>query len=143
MAEWVNGRLAEAEAALLSSIARWRATSQHAPAAAALGYHCLGLVQRDQGRLEAALATYREALAVAAEPDGRAPQIVGVAQVGMAGVLYERDELDAALQYATDGIPLCQQLAYTPPLANGLVTLARIRQAQGDRAGALDTLGQA
>jgi LuxR family maltose regulon positive regulatory protein len=58
-------------------------------------------------------------------------------------VLYERDELDAALQYATDGIPLSGQLAYTPPLANGLVTLARIRQAQGDPAGALDTLGQA
>jgi LuxR family maltose regulon positive regulatory protein len=128
---------------MASGIAGWRAASQRAPAAAAWGYHCLGLVQRDRGRLEAALATYREALAVAAEPDGPAPQVAGVAQVGMAGVLYERDELDAALQYATDGIPLCRQLAYTPPLANGLVTLARIRQAQGDRAGALDTLGQA
>jgi LuxR family transcriptional regulator, maltose regulon positive regulatory protein len=143
IAEWVAGRLAEAEAAMASGIAGWRAARHRAPAAAAWGYHCLGLVQRDQGRLEAALATYREALAVAAEPDGPAPQVAGVACVGMAGVLYERDELDAALQYATDGIPLCQQLAYTPPLANGLVTLAWIRQAQGDRAGALDTLGQA
>ena len=128
---------------MASSIAGWRAASHHAPAAAALGYHCLGLVQRDQGRLEAALATYREALAVAAEPDRPPPQIAGVAQVGMAGVLYERDDLDAALQYATDGIPLCQQLAYTPPLAHGLATLAWIRQAQGNQAGALDALGQA
>ena len=62
-------------------------------------------------------------------------------QVGMAGVLYERDELDAALEHATDGIALCRQLAYTPPLVTGLVTLAWIRQAQGDRAGALDALG--
>jgi LuxR family maltose regulon positive regulatory protein len=61
----------------------------------------------------------------------------------MAGVLYERGELDAALQYATDGIALSRQLAYTPPLATGLVTLGWIRQAQGDRAGALDALGQA
>jgi LuxR family transcriptional regulator, maltose regulon positive regulatory protein len=143
VAEWVAGRLAEAEAALASGIAGWRAARHRAPAAAALGYHGLGLVQRDRGRLEAALATYREALAVAAEPDGPAPQVAGVACVGIAGVLYERDELDAALQYATDGIPLSGQLAYTPPLANGLVTLARIRQAQGDPAGALDTLGQA
>ena len=126
-----------------SGIAGWRAASHRAPAAAALGYHGLGLVQRDQGRLGAALATYREALAVAAEPDGPAPQLAGVAQVGMAGVLYERDELDAALEHATDGIALCRQLAYTPPLANGLVTLAWIRQAQGDQAGALDALGQA
>ena len=143
VAHWVAGRLVEAEAALASSIARWRAASHRAPAAAALGYHSLGLVQRDRGRLGAALATYREALAVAAGPDEPAPQVAGVAFVGTAGVLYERDELDAALAYATDGIALCRQLAYTPPLAHGLVTLARIRQAQGDRAGALDALGQA
>jgi LuxR family maltose regulon positive regulatory protein len=143
VAEWLAGRLADAEAALASGIAEWRAARQRAPAAPALGYHSLGLVQRAQGRLEAALATYREALAVAAEPDGPAPQIAGVAQVGMAGVLYERDELAAALECAVDGIALCRQLAYTSPLAHGLVTLSRIRQAQGDRAGALDAMGEA
>jgi LuxR family transcriptional regulator, maltose regulon positive regulatory protein len=143
VARWLRGELVEAEAALASGIAGWRAASHRAPAAAALGYHGLGLIQRDQGRLEAALATYREALAVAAEPDGPAPQLAGVAQVGLAGVLYERDELDAAREHATDGITLCRQLAYTPPLASGLVTLAWIRQAQGDYAGALDAIGQA
>jgi LuxR family maltose regulon positive regulatory protein len=142
-AAWVAGRPAEAEAALASGIAGWRVAGHRAPAAAALGYHGLGLVQRDQGRLEAALATYREALAVAAELGGTAPQLAGVAQVGMAGVLYERGELDSALAYVTDGVPLCRRLAYTPPLANGLVTLAWIRQAQGDRTGSLDALGQA
>ncbi|HEX2156965.1 MAG TPA: LuxR C-terminal-related transcriptional regulator, partial [Actinomycetes bacterium] len=143
VAEWLAGQLNEAEEALASSIARWRAASRRAPAAAALGYHCLGLIQRDQGRLEAALATYGEALAVAAELDGAAPQIAGVAYTGMAGVLYERGQLEAALEHATDGIALCRQIVYTPPLATGLVTLAWIRQAQGDRAGALDALGEA
>ena len=143
VAGWLRGELAEAEAALASGIAGWRAASHRAPAAAALGYHGLGLIQRDQGRLEAALATYREALAVAAEPDGPAPQIAGVAQVGMAGVLYERDDLDSALECASEGVSLCRQLAYTPPLVSGLVTLASIRQRQGDRAGALDALGAA
>jgi LuxR family maltose regulon positive regulatory protein len=142
-AEWLAGRLAEAEAAMASAIAGWRAASQRAPAAAALGYYGLGLVQRDRGRLEAALATYREALAVAADPDGPAPQVAGVARVGMAGVLYERDELDAALAYATDGIALCRQLVFTTPLANGLAILAWIRQHRGDRAGALDAIGEA
>jgi LuxR family transcriptional regulator, maltose regulon positive regulatory protein len=142
-AEWLAGRLAEAEAALASNIARWRAASHRVPATAALGYHGLGLVQRDRGRLEAALATYREALAVAAERDGDAPQMTGIAQVGMAAVLYARDELNAALERVTEGIPLCRQLVYTPPLVNGLVTLAWIRQARGDGAGALDAIGQA
>jgi LuxR family transcriptional regulator, maltose regulon positive regulatory protein len=143
VAEWLAGRLAEAEAALASSIAGWRAASHRAPAAAALGYHYLGLVQRDRGRLEAALATYREALAVAADPDGPAPQVAGVAEVGMAGVLYERGELDAALAHASEGVTLCRQLVYTSPLASGLVTLAWIRQARGDRAGALAAIGEA
>ena len=142
-AEWLAGRLAEAEAALSFSIARWRTASDRAPAAAALGYHGLGLVQRDRGRLEAALATYREALAVAAERDGDAPQMAGVAQVGMAAVLYARGKLNAALERVTEGIPLCRQLVYTPPLVTGLVTLAWIRQARGDPAGALDAIGQA
>jgi LuxR family transcriptional regulator, maltose regulon positive regulatory protein len=100
-------------------------------------------VQRDRGRLEAALATYREALAVAAERDGDAPQMAGVAQVGMAAVLYARGKLNAALERVTEGIPLCRQLVYTPPLVTGLVTLAWIRQARGDPAGALDAIGQA
>ena len=142
-AEWLAGRLAEAEAALSFSIARWRTASDRAPAAAALGYHGLGLVQRDRGRLEAALATYREALAVAAERDGDAPQMAGVAQVGMAAVLYARGKLNAALERVTEGIPLCRQLVYTPPLVTGLVTLAWIRQAKGDPAGALDAIGEA
>jgi LuxR family maltose regulon positive regulatory protein len=142
-AEWLAGRLAEAEAALSFSIAGWRAASHRAPAAAALGYHGLGLVQRDRGRLEAALATYREALAVATERDGDARQMAGVAQVGMAAVLYARGELNAALERVTEGIPLCRQLVYTPPLVTGLVTLAWIRQARGDPAGALDAIGQA
>ena len=38
---------------------------------------------------------------------------------------------------------MCRQLAYTAPLAAGLVTLAWIRQATGDQAGALDAMGEA
>src|SRR5262249_30166195 len=41
------------------------------------------------------------------------------------------------------GIALCRPLAFTQPLATGLAMLARIRQAQGDAAGVLDTIGQA
>ena len=56
---------------------------------------------------------------------------------------YQRNELDAALRHVTDGIALCRQLAYTPPLAAGLVTLAWIRQLTGDPAGALEAIGEA
>jgi LuxR family transcriptional regulator, maltose regulon positive regulatory protein len=55
--------------------------------------------------------------------------------VGLAEVAYERNQLDTALRYVTEGIPLCRQLVYSQPLATGLATLAWIRQATGDRPG--------
>jgi hypothetical protein len=62
---------------------------------------------------------------------------------GAAEVLYERDQLDAAHTQATQAVALSRQLAYTQPSATGLGLLARIRQAQGDPAGALEAIGQA
>ena len=66
-----------------------------------------------------------------------------MAHVGLAEVLYERDELAAALDHATQGVTLCRQLALTPPLAAGLAVVARIRQAHGEAAAALEAMGEA
>src|SRR4029077_1972028 len=60
-----------------------------------------------------------------------------------AQILYERNELDAALDHATRGVRLCRQLGFTPPLAIGLAVVAWIRQAQGDPAGALEAMDEA
>jgi LuxR family transcriptional regulator, maltose regulon positive regulatory protein len=141
VADWLRGRLAQAERAFLSSIAGLRAAGD--PILAAWSSNQLGQVQRAQGRLEAALGTYREAMEAAAEPGGPALQAAGPAQVGMAAVLYERGQLDAALRHATQGTALCRQLGYSPPLVAGLATLARIRQTQGDRAGARAAIAEA
>ncbi len=101
----------------------------------------LGQVQRARGDLDAALATYRQALGTAGESSPTAH--TGLAHVGLAQVLYERNELDAALDHAAKGVILCRQLASTPPLAAGLAVLARIRQVHGDVAGALEAIGEA
>jgi LuxR family maltose regulon positive regulatory protein len=101
----------------------------------------LGEVQRAQGNLDAALATCRQALEEAAEGSQRA--LTGPAHVGLAQVLYERDELTAALGHATRGVALCRQLTFTQSLATGLAVVARIRHAQGDAAGALAAMGEA
>jgi LuxR family maltose regulon positive regulatory protein len=57
-----------------------------------------------------------------------------MAHVGLAEVLYEQNELAAALDHASQGVTLCRQLVFTAPLAAGLAILARIRQAHGDAA---------
>ena len=101
----------------------------------------LGEVQRARGNLDAALATYRQALDAAGERGQTAH--AGLAHVGLAQVLYEQNELTAALDHATRGVTLCRQLAFTPPLATGLAVVARIRHAQGDAAGALEAVREA
>src|SRR6266496_1026318 len=141
MAEWLGGRLAEAERAFASIIAQWRGAGERFVAVRVC--ELLGLVQRAQGRLDAALGTYQQALEIAAGPGRPALPAAGIAHVGMAEVAYQRDELDAALGHASEGIALCRQLTYSQPLATGLATLAWIRQAQNDAAGALDAIEDA
>src|SRR5258708_3528910 len=69
-AEWLRGRLAEAERAFVSSIAGWREAGQ--PSWTSWGVYQLGQVQRAQGRLDAAVPPYRQTLD-SATGSGRPP----------------------------------------------------------------------
>ena len=140
LAEWLHGELTEAEHALSSAIAQAQAAG--AATMAAWVCHHLGLVQRAQGRLDAAAATYQQALEITTPPGQPALPAAGIAYVGLAEVAYQRDELNAALRDVTEGVAACRQFPYAQPLATGLATLAWIRQASGDP-GALDAIDQA
>src|SRR5580704_13604743 len=141
VAEWLRGQLAEAERALAASIAQGWAAGQ--PTMTAWGYQDLGKVQRAQGRLDSAAATYQEALEVAAATSGAGLPAAGIAYVGLAEVAYQRNELDTALRHVSEGIGARRQMNFTQPLATGLATLAWIRQAQGDEAGAREAMEEA
>jgi LuxR family maltose regulon positive regulatory protein len=80
---------------------------------------------------------------ITGNPDGRARPAAGLAHVSLAEVAYQRDELDSALSHVSQGIPLCRQWVYALPLASGLVTLAWVRQATGDAAGAMAAMSEA
>ena len=137
-AEWLRGRLADAEQAFVSNIAGWRAGQP-----LSWGVYQLGQVQRAQGRLDAAAETYQKTLDIAAESGPPPAPPAGPAYVGLAEVAYQRNELDSALWQVTEGIAVCRQFLYPAPLGTGLVTLAWIRQAQGDPGGALEAMGEA
>ena len=140
VADWLRGHVRQAEPALAEIVTARRAAGE---GYLAVRVGCdLGQVQRAQGRLGAALATYRQGLETAGEAGPGLPHL-GMSHVGLAEVLYERDQLDTAHTHATQAVALSRQLAYTQPLATGLGLLARIRQAQGDPAGALEAIGQA
>jgi len=161
--DWLDGRLGPAERGLAEVLAELRAADEAVRRAGGeptevfraveggaeffAGFLAqrvrrdLGEVQRAQGNLDAVLATYRQALEVAGENSQTAH--TGLAHVGLAQVLHERNELDAALDHATRGVRLCRELAFTPPLATGLAIVAWIRQAHGDAPGALEAMGEA
>jgi LuxR family maltose regulon positive regulatory protein len=133
-AQWFRGRLADAERAFVASIAGWQAGQP-----IAWGVYQLGQVRSAQGRLGAAAGTYQQTLDIAAWSGPPA----GPAYVGLAEVAYQRNELDRALEQVTEGIALSRQFLYPASLGVGLVTLAWIRQAQGDPAGALEAIAEA
>ena len=141
VAEWLRGRLAEAERSFGPSIAARRAAGL--TTWSAWKSYELGQVQRAQGRLDAAALTCQQELENAAE-HGRPPlPAAGPAYAGLADVAYQRNELDTALQQAREGIALCRQFVYTAPMAACLATLAWIRQASDDPAGAREAIGEA
>ena len=127
-----------AERAFASSVTGWREAGQLT--LTAWGWYELVLLRRAQGRLDAAALTWSRPWPAWSRPAGRCPRPV---RVTWAEIAYQRDELDSALRYATEGIALCRQFVYTVPLANGLATLAMIRQATGDPAGALEAITDA
>ena len=139
VADWLAGRLGQAEQAFVEVVAK-RSTSGERHVVLRAGYD-LGGVQLAQGRLSAALRTYQRQLEAAATSG--APSSVGMAHVGMAKVLYERDELRLAREHATLGIEHCRRLSYAPPLVDGLLTLARIRHAEGDPLAAAAAIDEA
>src|SRR5262249_55996189 len=76
-------------------------------------------------------------------PAGAGQPLAGYGHVGLAEVAYQRNDLAAARAHAAEGTAAAGQLSDTQPLANGLATLAWVRQAEGDAPGALDAISQA
>jgi LuxR family transcriptional regulator, maltose regulon positive regulatory protein len=139
-ADWLGGRLAQAERTLTDVVAAYRAAG--APLQAAATGCELAQVQHGLGRLDAAVATCREALDLATAVHPTLP-ITGGVHVRLAEVLRERNELAGALDHATRGVAVCRPLPSAWPLASGLVTLAWIYQARGDPSSALQTMTEA
>jgi LuxR family maltose regulon positive regulatory protein len=141
LADWLVGKLADAEREFTDLVARWRSAGETSLAARSCRF--VGQIQRDQGRLDTAFRTYAQLVAIAEDPGRPRPPVAGYGYVGMAEVAYQRDELGDAVGYVTEGLARCRQLSENEPLASGLVTLAWIRQAEGDRAGAVAAMEEA
>src|SRR5262249_59782630 len=107
-ADWMRGRLTQAEHALAAVVAERQAAGE-GYLAKRVCYH-LGQVQHAQGRLGTALRTYRQGLIV--RRGRQPPSFAGIAHVGFAGGLYERDELGGPHEDRAPGLCLCRWLRF-------------------------------
>lgn len=87
-----------------------------------------------QGHVNQALATLHKAKLIAIDPDGKALPLAGIVDISFGEILLERDSLEEAKKYLERG---CQLTRTFWSLGNldGMMSLARLLQAQGDITG--------
>jgi LuxR family transcriptional regulator, maltose regulon positive regulatory protein len=96
-----------------------------------------------QGRLRDAMRTYEQALQLASEQGGSVVRGTADLHVGISELQRERNELDAAVQSLLRSQDLGEQSGFAQNRYRWRVAMARIHEARGDLAGALDLLGPA
>jgi LuxR family transcriptional regulator, maltose regulon positive regulatory protein len=142
LASWSTGDLVGAHAAYTQSVAGLTSVGFLADV---LGCTItLGDIRRTQGRLAAALRTYQQALELTAPAPGAEP-LRGTADmhVGMAGVLVERNDLNAAREHLAISERLGEHNGLPQNPYRWRVVMARLREAEGDLDAALALLGEA
>ncbi len=132
LARQQEGALAEALQAYAAAAKLGEAISDSFLAIAA-HYHA-GRILTAQGHLHRAAATYQQLLAKATQTRKQLP-VVGLAHIGYGEILYQWNDLSAALHQVDIGLALNprRDLTYTDGPLHRFSILARIRQAMGDR----------
>jgi LuxR family maltose regulon positive regulatory protein len=111
--------------------------------AALVAMRHLARVRATQGQLHAAAALHQRALEMAAEQGWGQLPMVGLVHVLWSKLLYEWNDLHSATQHLLEGIKCVRSGQQQGVLLEGYAALARVKQAQGDVAGALDAMQHA
>ena len=138
-AYWLRGDMSAASVALAeASKVSWEVDHLYTVFMIA---HDLAHVQKLQGHLHQANSTYRQALQQALERGGDLPAI-GPAYVGQGNLEYEWNHLNTAISLLQEGIKLCERTGNGRAILQAYITLAFIKQAQGDANGAAAIMQQ-
>jgi LuxR family maltose regulon positive regulatory protein len=132
------GEVVAASQAFTEAIDLCRAAG-HSYAAMIATMH-LARVRAMQGQLHAAAELHQRALDMAAEQGWGQLPMVGLPHVWWGKLLYEWNDLEAATSHLLAGIALAEPAHQEVVLLEGYATLARVKQAQGDVAGAGDAM---
>lgn len=108
-----------------------------------LALSSLAMLFVEQGELQRAGQAFQAALEMNMLHDGRILPAAAVACLGLAGLAYERNDLEAAGTYVHDALELGGQWGNPDTLANARLVQARQLHALGDTEGSLQSLSQA
>ena len=103
----------------------------------------LAAASKVQGRLHQTAEYYDRARRWMVERNGLDSRVRSAYEVGLADLMFQRNQLDAAHEHAATGIEYCQRFGVPSELVLGYVTLMRAFQAQGDAESALGALRDA
>jgi LuxR family maltose regulon positive regulatory protein len=92
----------------------------------------LAQAEIELGRLSRATELCQQALAWGHNGERALPAAVGGVYISLAGVLYEQNKLAEAGRHLAEGLKFGEQAADLGLMALGQLTLARLKQAQGD-----------
>jgi LuxR family maltose regulon positive regulatory protein len=141
LASWARGDLATAHRAYTDGVASLQKAGHIADVVGCAV--TLADIRIIQGRLGAGLRTYETALQLAADQDGPPPRATADMYVGIGALLFERGDRESALQYLARSEELGDLNGFPQNPYRSRVTMARIRQAEGDLDAALDLLNAA
>jgi LuxR family maltose regulon positive regulatory protein len=102
----------------------------------------LASLRKRQGQLQEAKEFYERALEFATDDQGHRLPAASEPLMGLGEIWRERNELEVATRYLTEGIEWTKHWAETSAL-DGYISLARLRQAQGDVEGARRAIQEA
>ncbi len=141
LAAWTSGDLAAAHRTYAEGMAHLQMAGNIADTIN--GAITLAALRMAQGHLHEAMRTYEHALRLATAHGD--PVLRGTADlyVGMSEIECERNDLPAATQHLASQQVLGEHTGFPQNRYRWRVAMARIREAQGDLAGALDLLDEA
>ena len=141
LASWASGDLEAGHSAYADCMAGLRRAGYIADT-----FGCaiaLADIRRTQGRLGEAMRTYEQALQRAPQQGGAVLRGTADMYVGMSEVHRERDDLPAATQHLLRSQELGEHTGLPQHPYRWRVAMARVEEAEGNLAGALDLLNEA
>jgi LuxR family maltose regulon positive regulatory protein len=99
-------------------------------------------MQAQHGQLSKAWETLQRAQYLVQGPDGNPLPLAGLLDISLGDILLEQDFLEEAEKYLEHGYEVTRSMWYLGSL-NGVISLARLRQARGDISGVHATLEEA